>query len=220
MQQVTERELLEYANRMQEIVRRTIAIDRIRQASNLGFPWIVVVEVSYLQLRHILELVATALLVVNREAVLQSGNEKSSPWHAIEILKVIEEVNADFFPKPLKKQEKDEEGIFPLKEIKGDVLTKENFVTLYKQCGEVLHTRNPFAKKRGIKRESRRNCEKLLRQADRWQFRIVGLLTHHEFRLRDDDTLYFAHSVGENYEFQVAEFAPISEDEALRGIRR
>ena len=59
----TDEQLVEYARRMQEIVSRTMAIRAIRAGAE-GLPYKIVVEIIYLQLRHILELTATALLVV------------------------------------------------------------------------------------------------------------------------------------------------------------
>ena len=213
MKQVTDKDLSEYAKRMQEIVRRTAAINRIRQASGLGLPWIVVVEVTYLQLRHILELIATALLVVNKAAVSASGSQQIRSWHAINILDAIEDVNKEFYPKPLNRERKNAEGFMPLKDIKGDVLTKEKFVTLYRKCGGILHTQNPFATKKSVRYQTSDECKKLLAEADQWQFRIIGLLTQHEFRLKDDETMYFAQTVGQHYNFQVAEFQPIAIEE-------
>lgn len=198
---------------MQEIVYRTKAINHFRHISAQGLPWIIVVEVTYLQLRHILELIATALLVVNRDAVVESRNQNIESWHALETLNAIEAVNGDYYPKPSKQGERGEDGVIPLQDVRGDVLTKEKFITLYKRCGEILHTRNPFARKASIKLESKQDCEKLLREADQWQSRITRLLTHHQFKLKDDDTLYVAHTVGKNHVFHVTEFNPISEGE-------
>ena len=201
--------MVEYRSRMQEIVRRTNAINKFTRAGGKGLPWIIVIEVIHLQLRHILELIATALLVVNEDAMRKSGNQNIGLWHALDILNAIEAVNGDFYPKPSKPGEKDEEGVIPLKDVGGDVLTKEKFTTLYKRCGAILHTRNPFAKKAGVRLESKQDCEKLLVEANRWQSRIVRLLTHHQFKLKDDESLYIAHTVGTDHVFQVVEFVKL-----------
>ena len=90
MKKVTSKQLVEYANRMQQIVRRTKAINHFLQVSAAGLPLIIVVEVTYLQLRHILELIATALLVVNKDAVSALSDPRMRSWRALEILKAIE----------------------------------------------------------------------------------------------------------------------------------
>ena len=66
--ELSDSQIRDYCERMQLIVRRTEAISRLRR-TGAGLPWIVVTEIVYLQLRHILELIATALLVVNEDAV-------------------------------------------------------------------------------------------------------------------------------------------------------
>ena len=210
MKHVTSAQLVEYANRMQEIVRRTKALAHFRRESATGLPWIIVVEVHYLQLRHILELIATALLIVNKAAVEESGSSDIQSWRALKILEAIEAVNPAFYPEPSKQGEKVEDGAWRLQPVKGEFLTREQFTTLYGMCGSVLHTRNPFAAKARIARASKKDCQKLLRQADRWQARIVRLLTHHDFSLKGDDTLYIAHTVGLDHEFHVVEFAPLA----------
>ena len=143
---VASRQLEEYARRMQEIVRRTEAINQIKLIGN-GVSWIVVTEVVYLQLRHTLELLATALLTVNHQAVSQLQKPGVRSWHALDILQTIGDVNEEFYPVPTKNGPRNEEGTIQILDKKGDFLTQEKFVTLYKACGQILHTRNPFARK-------------------------------------------------------------------------
>ena len=201
-------QLDEYARRMQDIVRRTAAINQIRQIGT-GVAWIVVTEVAYLQLRHTLELLATALLTVNKQAIAQLGEPGMRSWHALDILRAISEVNDEFYPVPTKDGPRDGARVIPIVERRGDFLTWEKFVTLYNACGEILHTRNPFARKPAVRFDTKEDCERLLRAADRWQSRIVRLLTHHQFKVKGDDTLYIAHTVGEERTFEVAVFAPV-----------
>ena len=202
---VADGQLQEYARRMQDIVRRTGAINQIKRIDT-GVAWIVVTEVVYLQLRHTLELLATALLTVNKLAIAQLGEPGVRSWHALDILKAIAEVNDEFYPVPTKDGPRDEHGVIQIVEKKGDFLTREKFVTLYNECGEVLHTRNPFARKPAVRLETKDDCERLLKAADRWQSRLVRLLTHHRFKVKGDDTLYIAHTVGEERTFHVTEF--------------
>ncbi len=207
---VPEQQLEEYARRMQDIVRRTAAIDQIK---NVGaeVALIVVTEVVYLQLRHTLELLATALLAVNEQAIAQLGQPGVRSWHALHILEAIAKVNDDFYPVPTMNGPRDERGVIQIVHKRGDFLTQEKFITLYKQCGEVLHTRNPFARKSTVRFESKEDCERYLRAADRWRNRIVRLLTHHRFKVKGDETLYIAHTVGPERTFHVTKFAPVAE---------
>ena len=203
-------QLEEYARRMQDIVRRTAAINQMKQLGT-RVPWIVVTEVVYLQLRHILELLATALLTVNRSAVVGIGAEGVRSWHALDILQIIEQANPEFYPVPTKDGPRDGRGAIQIIDKKGDFLTREKFVTLYNACGEILHTRNPFANRPGVRLETVEDCKKQLKSAGRWENRIIRLLTHHRFKVKDDETLYIAHTVGEAAVFHVTEFAPVAE---------
>ena len=205
---VADGQLQDYARRMQDIVRRTTAINQIKQTAT-GMAWIVVTETVYLQLRHTLELIATALLTVNKQAISQLGEPGVRSWHALDILNAIAKVNAEFYPVPTKDGPRDEQGVIQIVEKKGDFLTREKFVTLYNACGEILHTRNPFARKPTVRLETKDDCKRLLKAANRWQNWIVRLLTHHQFKVKDDDTLYIAHTVGEDPIFHVTEFAPL-----------
>lgn len=202
-------QLEEYARRMQEIVRRTTAIDQIKRIG-AGVPWIVVTEIVYLQLRHILELIATALLSVNRGAVAGLGAPGARSWHALDILRAIEQANPEFYPVPTRDGPRDERGVIRIVDKTGDFLTQEKFITLYNSCGEILHTRNPFAGKQAMSLDTKEDCERKLRAAGRWENRIIRLLTHHRFKVKDDETLYVAYTAGELREFHVTEFVPFS----------
>ena len=208
---VTDAQLREYASRMQDIVRRTVAIKQIKQAG-AGIAWNVITEVVYLQLRHTLELLATALLTVNKQAIAQLGEPSVRSWHALDILKVIQQVNNEFYPVPTQDGPRNDDGVIPIVQKKGDFLTQEKFVTLYNACGEILHTRNPFIRKSVLRLDTVDDYKRLLKLADRWQSRIIRLLTHHKFKVKGDDTLYIAHTVGEERIFYVTEFAPMLEE--------
>ncbi len=88
----------------------------------------------------------------------------------------------------------------------GDYLTIERFRTLYDVCGQIAHTGNPFASKPRIRLDTKEDCERLLRAADRWQSRIVRLLTRHAFAIQGSDSLYYAHTVGSPPVFQTVHF--------------
>ena len=198
----------DYNERMQEIVRRTEAISRLRRTGT-GLPWIVVTEIVYLQLRHILELIATALLVVNEEAVAKLNEPIRRSWHALDILDAILSVNQGFYPTPQYESPKDKYGVGSLVDRKGDYLTIERFRTLYDVCGQIAHTGNPFASKPTIRPRTRKDCERLLRAADKWQARIVRLLTKHVFAIQGSNSLYYAHTVGSPPVFQTVQFEPV-----------
>lgn len=203
---LTSNHLDEYAQRMQNIVTRTNAITQLKRFS-ANLPFIVLTEIIHLQLRHILELTATALLVVNKDVVNLKDYAGIREWHALELLDKIEDFNPEYYPVPTKDGRRNADGVIPIIQKKGDYLTREKFTTLYRACGEVLHTPNPYAKRNVIKLSTKQDCQKMIRAADRWQSRIVRLLTHHTFRIKGDDSLYVAHTVGEEHIFHVVKIA-------------
>ena len=100
---MSETKLNLYAERMKEIVRRTDVIDAFldRRISALYVP--TTVESIYLQFRNILELIATASLIVNESAGVALNEAGRRKWHAGDILDAVKEVNPNFFyPKPIR----------------------------------------------------------------------------------------------------------------------
>ena len=181
-----------YADRMQEIVKRAHVVDAIITAFRSGIPQTLylptTVETIYLQFRFILELIATASLMVNEGAIEKLNAGRRRGWHAGDILRAVEEVNPEFFyPKPVSASEKGsitlggvKHNLYEHKE-KRDYLTRERFTTLYDVCNKVLHARGP----------GEQDYSRLLDDADKkWRFQIRALLLHHEYRLMGDDNLY------------------------------
>ncbi|MCY3884145.1 MAG: hypothetical protein OXG24_04430, partial [Gammaproteobacteria bacterium] len=86
---VSKSQIQDYLNRMQEIVKRTAAIDHFVGFSAQGLPQIIVIEVIFLQLRRILELIATALLTINPDVLENMRKQGKRTWHALDILRAI-----------------------------------------------------------------------------------------------------------------------------------
>ena len=137
--------LTAYADRMKEIVRRSDVIDALlaRKATALYLP--TTVESIYLQFRSILELIATASLIVNDSAILRLGEKGRRKWAAGDILKAVQEINPNFYyPKPVRANKSSIPGIqYTHREFKGDYLTREQFDTLYDVCSKTIHVQNP-----------------------------------------------------------------------------
>ena len=223
------RRLDRYLERMQEIVSRLDVVESLL-LGDIGLPYRpAMVESIYLQFRMVLELIATASLVLNEDGnnVLQERSLRL--WRANEILNAVETVNPDYYyPSPVRLAEKSkanlEVGVNGYRgewvDYKGDYLTREKFKTLYDTCGQVLHTPNPFYKKVRRNKETDKNH---IQQAPKWRRRIIELLTHHTFKLNgDQDTMYVCYTVGTDAEFVVQAFQkldvpdnPTSEDVAI-----
>jgi len=148
-------------------------------------------EVIHLEFRKILEGIAFSSLVSNREAFSKVYRNFSKYWNAADLLKDLGKVNPEFYPQPFVKTAPQVEGAnFHLEKRTKDILTKDDFVSLYGQCGDVLHERNPYAKPL-IRRFSSIHYE-------RWLDRIFNLLEGHVIRLVNDPNAYFVQLVGPN----------------------
>ena len=204
---MNEKKLSLYADRMKEIVKRTDVIDAFldRRISALYVP--TTVESIYLQFRNILELIATASLIVNENASVTLNEEGRRKWHAGDILDAVEVVNPNFFyPKPIRAKKSHLPGVqYNHRDFKGDYLTREKFSTLYDMCSKTIHTVNPLDP-----RVHTRNYDRLLKDAKKWRKRIHALLIHHEFRLVGDNNMYIVQMRDEDHGDPIVwTFAPV-----------
>lgn len=137
-----------YARCMQEIKNRTDAIRAIwNQKCTTLYP-ITNTEFMALQLRKILELIALANLVTNKERYETIRASFATDWNANGILKTIKNFNPNYFP----------EGIIRIPsetpEVqchwdykKSNVLTEELFKNAFDEVSCFLHAKNPFNEK-------------------------------------------------------------------------
>ncbi len=139
------------------------------------------VESAYLQFRKILELIAMGSLIVNNEVYSQAHQNFEKHWNARRIVESLEQLNPDFYPQPLdeKYQGKD------LVDKKDGFLTKDNFIELYRICGALLHTDNPYGTATDYEYHRGRIRD--------WIALITGLLSNHKIKLLDDPNLYVIH---------------------------
>lgn len=185
-----------YRDRMQEIARRVEVINAFLHGNRNALYLLPTVECIYLQLRNILELIATASLVVNEEAKVVLNEAGRRKWHAGDILKAVEEVNPNFYyPQPVRPKKSPIASVKSnLKNYKGDYLTRARFTTLYDLCSKVIHT-PPFDPKAYTK-----DCDVLLKDARRWVDRIQPLLYHHRFMLAgEDDRMYVGYMTKDGF---------------------
>ncbi|MDE2759368.1 MAG: hypothetical protein OXH90_03595 [Paracoccaceae bacterium] len=188
-----------YCDKMQDMVFRLQVVETLLKDENHLINGQPKVECVYLQLRLVLERIATASLVVNEKANSRLLDDVRRKWHSGDILGAVESINPHFYyPRPLREaaefQGGDlvclmEERLVYLRDMGGDYLTRENFTTLYNQCGSILHTPNPLDGNANSR--DNENDLKLLVQADKWRKRIIRLLNTHEFRFGDKEDKYY-----------------------------
>ncbi len=134
-----------YCNLMEEVKKRTaVAQGFLDGQINALYP-ATTIESAALQLRKILELIALGSLVAHKEEYTKVNQNFASHWHAARILRDIEKINPNFYPRPIKEiPSKHLEIKSDLVDITEGFLTKEDFISTYSALGEILHAKNPF----------------------------------------------------------------------------
>jgi hypothetical protein len=139
------------------------------------------VESVYLQFRKILELIAMASLIANKELYSNEYKNFASHWNARRMLESLEHLNPDFYPKPII----EEDSGSKLVDKEDGFLTREDFVTLYNACGAIMHTDNPYG--------DQTNYDDYFSQITKWRKLIIGLLNNHKIHLLNDPNMYVIH---------------------------
>ncbi len=185
-----------YIEQMEEIKCRIASIEILVEVSIARLYLPVVTESIYLQFRKILELIAMASLVVNKEAMEEFGNSMqklSGEWNGCKILKQVESINPEFYPVPIEEKLSEDPRVKAELENKtSGFLTKDMFSELYdKKCGLILHADNPLKKQT--------NCEELWDESPVWKMRIMELLNTHQINLVGHEGFYLVHMQEENH---------------------
>ena len=171
---------------MEEVKLRTDVLSRFIAGTATAVYRAANIETEYLQLRKILELVAFGSLVANRDSFSKLYAEFAKLWNARRLLDDIEEVHPGFYPEPIVEKLDPEAGVKAEWQKKEDgFLTRQDFITLYKKCGAILHAENPYGDKIDYAAYEQ--------EAPTWLKKIVGLLNCHLIRLVDDKNIYLVH---------------------------
>lgn len=172
---------------MEEIKRRTHVVTAYLQGEWSAIYLASTIESACLQIRKILELIALGSLVANRAIYSQQHEKFHEYWNAERILRDLEGINPDFYPKPLEP----EDGVAPdgvtrsWVHLKSGFLTKKEFVKVYKKCGGVMHADNPLGSKRSL--------DYYQSEIPKWIEKIMNLLNRHIMILKGDDNRYVVH---------------------------
>jgi hypothetical protein len=166
---------------MEEIKRRCQLIDKMLKKKLTTNYYYTDTETICLNFRKILELIALASLVSHKEEYAKMKANFANHYHAKHILKDIEKVNPDFYPKPVKLSFEKNNGMKQWIPIKKGFLTKKEFEYAYDQCSELMHAENPFA--------TPKKLEEIYNNFREWLDKIARLLEHHNIYLTNTDYL-------------------------------
>lgn len=122
-------------------------------------------------------------LLANSKAFGQVQSKIQHYWNAKDLLKDIQGINPDFYPRRIIQKPSQQPGVkMDWLDRSDDYLTKDRFVTLYDKCGGILHARNPFAPEQ--------DHPMFEQAAPKWYLWIVNLLNAHTIRLVGDTNIW------------------------------
>lgn len=134
-------------------------------------------EMIHLNFRMALELIAFGSMIANQEKYTAAYQKFREHWHAGRVLQDLAKVNPDFYPVPFLPQVEQPDGTKHFGLLESGFLTKEEFEDLYNHCGEVLHSKNPYAiASRGLPPKH---------SPSEWVARIQALLRIHQAKMVD-----------------------------------
>ena len=181
---------IEYCNLMEKIKIRLGVFDFFTTGQGHALYKPTTAESACLQLRKILELIAMASLIANKEAYSAAHKNFAKHWNAKRIFKDLERINPDFYPRPVIAVPAESPGTdLHFKERDNDFLSKDEFIEVYTKCSTILHAENPFG--------SNIDYNDYERELPEWREKIFNLLDLHRISLLDNKEIYFIQMEGE-----------------------
>lgn len=172
-----------YLDVLREIKRRTRVIDAFMAGNTHAVFEATNIETVCLQFRKILELIAFSSLIANVKEYSQQYDKFAEHWNARLMLRDLERVNANFYPRPIIQEPASEPGITMRWLARpDDYLTKDRFIGVYEKCGGLMHAENPYA--------SPMDYGYYKQQLVPWRKQIINLLNAHIVALSGDSNLY------------------------------
>jgi hypothetical protein len=144
------------------------------------------IEAIGLQFRKVFELIAFASLAANRAQYSLTYRDFAEDWQAAKLLKNLQRVNPNFYPKPvIETPSGDLHIVASLKDRDQDYLTQVDLIAAHGRCGGLMHTANPFAELT--------DYAFYQRSFPSWRTKIMNLLNIHRVQLLGDSGFYHVH---------------------------
>lgn len=175
----TSRRFRLYCDLMEEIKKRGDVVRAVVER-RISVPQIVGLELGYLQLRMICELIALACLTAHGDVPTTTSKRLTKAYNADQIMKALETLHPNFYPVPGRQVHDQVGNVVEVARVGEPYLTKRELQRLYGECGDFLH---------------RGNIEQLLKgrrlpdfsEIETWVKKITVLLNHHQIQLFDAD---------------------------------
>jgi hypothetical protein len=112
----------------------------IEKATNgeFGLHPMLVEEVCYLQIRLLCEVIALGCLIAHGDITKLNTGPLSKKYDADAIIKKLEQLHADFYPRPVTLNIVPNVSVH-MEDKKDGFLTKTELLSVYGRCGEYLH---------------------------------------------------------------------------------
>ncbi len=191
MQASEEKSLILYLRNMQKIKWRVNAIkDIVRKNRSTTYPQ-TNTEFCVLQIRKILELIAFSSLVSDADIYRKKLSKIEQMWNARLILKDIERIHPNFYPRPISINAEDQSQ---WDDLAKPYLTRDQFESIYDKCGKYLHEISPFKTDKQIQEE----YDEIQIKITEWLNLIIHLLNTHIVYLYNEKKLLYISMGGED----------------------
>lgn len=166
-----------YCDLMEEIKRR---IEVIRSVTDVQVkvPIIVGLELCYLQLRMICELIALACLTVHGDVPATKAKRLTRAYNADQILKNLERLHPAFYPVPGRQILNSAGKPVEVVKVTEPYLNKKELQQLCGECGDFLHRGN-------IEQFMKSSRSPNFNRIGEWVKKTMTLLNHHQIQLVD-----------------------------------
>ena len=198
-----------YALYMEEIKKRTDVVTRLYQQHAAGHTMTGYLETDidliYLQLRKITELVMFACVVANKSAGLTLNKVLRKGYELKKIKNELRKFNTDFFPTP-KKEDSPVDGIRKVSDFGENdrpFMAEKELFEVYGTAGNFLHAQRDY--QYGDQSTKERHLIRALDQTNK----IVALLNHHWTKISKDSFLAVVMSGAKDGKAHVSYMVPV-----------
>jgi hypothetical protein len=167
-----------YVRLMEELKRRRNVVGDVL-SGKWSLPQGIAVELSYLQLRMICELIALSCLAAHGDIPGTKAKKLQKAYSPQGILTDLQALHPEFYPVPGQQVLAADSRPAEIRRIEGGYLTKDDLVALWAECGAKLH-RGSF---KNIEREFVVDFDRI----KDWDQKILTLLGHHQIQLQNPD---------------------------------
>jgi hypothetical protein len=164
-----------YCALMEELKRRRDIIYRI---ATFKLPGEISIELCFLQLRMICELIALGCLAAHGDIPATKTGKMRKEYKPDAILNELERLHPSFYPVPGRQILSPDGKPIKVQGVTDPHLTRSELLTLWIECGKHLH--------RGSMKNIDRPFVVDFNQISEWDRKIATLLNHHQIQLQDD----------------------------------